>query len=43
MTPDVMWEGAALSAYDASDQSHLEHEEAMNALQRSLMSAPCRA
>jgi hypothetical protein len=45
VTPDVQWEGPALAPFNAGDASHVAHENAMNALQRSLMSAsaPCRA
>lgn len=45
VTPDVQWEGAGLSGFNPADPKHLAHESAMNALQRSLMSAssPCRA
>ena len=45
VTPDVQWEGAALAPFDAGDPRHVAHEDAMNALQRSLTSAStvCRA
>jgi hypothetical protein len=45
VTPDVVWEGEGLAAYDPRNPEHVEHETAMNALQRSLMtrSAPCHA
>ncbi len=45
VTPDVIWEGAALANFDPSDPKHVEHEASMNELQRSLMSAstPCRS
>ncbi len=45
VTPDVQWEGAGLASYNRADPSHVAHESAMNALQRSLMSesTPCRA
>jgi hypothetical protein len=45
VTPDVLWEGAGLPSFDSANPEHVAHEAAMNALQRSLMSAstPCRA
>jgi hypothetical protein len=43
VTPDVVWEASGLSAFDAANTQHREHEARMNALQRSLMRDPCRA
>jgi hypothetical protein len=45
VTPDVLWEGVGLASFNRADSSHVAHETAMNALQRSLMSesTPCRA
>ncbi len=45
VTPDVVWEGAALPAFDRGNTEHVAHEARMNDLQRGLVqgSAPCRA
>ena len=45
VTPDVVWEGAGLPAYDRRNPEHVAHETAMNELQRSLMvrSIVCRS
>jgi len=44
VTPDVVWESAGLANYDPENATHVGHETAMNALQRSLMarSTVCR-
>jgi hypothetical protein len=45
VTPDVQWEGPALASFDGGNPQHVAHENEMNALQRSLMSAStiCRS
>ena len=43
VTPDILWEGDGLPAFDRSNPEHVEHERRMNELQRALMaqSRPC--
>jgi hypothetical protein len=45
VTPDIVWEGPGLPAFDPKNPEHVAHETRMNALQRSLVSGakPCRA
>ncbi len=43
VTPDILWEGAALHGFRPVDPADRAHETAMNALQQELMAAPCHS